>query len=304
MNSKIPSLSALRAFEAVASTRSFTAAADELGVTQAAVSRQVRSLEELLGVPLIQRLHGTNELTEFGHRLYVPLRDSLDRIDSAIRSVSAWPTKTLLTVSVAPFFSSVCLTPRIMSFIHANPSIDLRIHHSYAPPDYTRERIDMGINWGDGDWRGVETVKVMDGGLTVVCAPELADVNMLENSPAALRKHALFYEFKLKDWVQWFNQAGIDDMQNFTATRIDDTHALRRIALNGDGFALLCREMVIEDLDCGRLRQPFGTTVDTGCHYYLNYPSDRELSSAAKKFRSWLLAIMAPLQIGEQYPDS
>jgi DNA-binding transcriptional LysR family regulator len=289
MSRKIPSFSALRAFEAVASTRSFTAAADELGVTQAAVSRQVRSLEELLGVPLFQRLQGTNELTEPGRRLYAPLRDSLDRIDAAVRSVSAWPTKTLLTVSVAPFFSSVWLTPRIMSFIHANPAIDLRIHHSYAPPDYTRERVDMGINWGNGDWRGVESVKVMDGGLTVVCAPELADANLSKDGPAALRKHALFYEFKLDDWGQWFNQAGIDDTRNFTATRIDDTHALRRIALNGDGFALLCREMVVEDLDCGRLQQPFDTTVDTGSHYYLNYPSDREPSSAAKKFRSWLL---------------
>jgi DNA-binding transcriptional LysR family regulator len=129
----------------------------------------------------------------------------------------------------------------------------------------------------------------MDGGLTVVCAPELADANLSKDGPAALRKHALFYEFKLDDWGQWFNQAGIDDTRNFTATRIDDTHALRRIALNGDGFALLCREMVVEDLDCGRLQQPFDTTVDTGSHYYLNYPSDREPSSAAKKFRSWLL---------------
>ncbi len=286
---KLPSFSALRAFEAVAATGSFTAAAVELGVTQAAISRQIKALEEVLGVPLIVRRPGGNDLTEAGRALYTPLCDSLNRIEEAVRSVSAWPARAMLTVSVAPFFSSVWLTPRVMGFIGANPDIDLRLHHSYAPPDYARERVDLGINWGNGQWPGVEAVKVMDGGLTVVAAPGRVDPALLRNGPGALMSERLFYEFARGDWTRWFEEAGVAGSEGCAATRIDDTHALRRIALNGDGFALLCHDLVAEDLECGRLVRPFPVTVDTGAHYFLNFPVRADLSGAAKRFRTWLL---------------
>lgn len=286
---RLPSFAALRAFEAVARTRSFTRAAGELGVTQAAISRQVRALEQVLGVDLLERQAAGNVLTEPGRSLYSPLRDSLDRIEEAVRSVSSWPHRAVLTVSVAPFFSAAWLTPRIMTFITKHPAVDLRLHHSYEPPDHHRDRIDLGVNWGDGRWRRVSAEKILDGALTPVCSPAMAARFEELSTPAALLDAALFYEFSASDWMAWFALFDLHPADRLAATRIDDSHALRRAALEGHGLALICRTLVEEDLAVGRLVQPFDRTVDTGFHYFLNYPSDRELSSAAKAFRRWLL---------------
>lgn len=282
---RLPPYAALRAFEAVARRLSFTRAAEELGVTQAAVSRQVAALERLLGVDLVERRPEGNRLTEAGQALYPALRESYDRIEEALRKVSAWPRRSVLTVSVAPFFSSVWLTPRIMDFIEAHPEIDLRLHHAYRPPEYARERVDCGINWGEGDWPNVEAEKFLDGSMAVVCAPTLASEMA---APAELLRGPLLYEFKASDWSDWLASAGVEAPQDLAMTRIDDTHALRRAALEGHGFALIIRSLVGEDLQLGRLVEPFSYLVDTGSHYYFNRPAGAELTSAMRAFRRWL----------------
>lgn len=287
-NRRLPPFAALRAFEAVARTLSFTGAARELGVTQAAVSRQVRVLEQELGIRLVERHAAHNTLSPAGETLSAALRDGMDRMEAGVRAVSSQPGQRVLTVSVAPFFSANWLTPRIMRFIEANPEIDLRLHHSYQPPDYRRDQIDLGINWGHGNWPGVEAEKVLDGSLTPICSPEFLKDDAKTLKPDSLIQQPLFYEFRQKDWTDWFKAAGITLSEAPAATRINDSNALRRIALEGHGITLFFRSLAEDDLKIGRVIQPFDVNIDTGDHYFLNFPSDRELSAGGKRFRRWL----------------
>ena len=285
---RLPPFAALRAFEAVSRTLSFTRAAEALGVTQAAVSRQVRALENDLGLQLIERRPGENELTREGETLSRAIRESMDTIRIAIEDITGSNRHDPLTVSVAPFFSTVRMTPKVMSFIKSNPDIDLRLHHAYTPPDYRREAVDMGINWGRGDWPGVVAEKLLDGSLCPMCTPEIA--RKLSADPERLFDHTLLYEFSFEDWRMWSVAAGFDMPADASGVRIDDTHALLQSALSGDGIALLFPSLLGNELASGRLVQPFPNSVDTGHHYYLNYPSYRPLPPAARRFRDWLVA--------------
>lgn len=286
----LPPFAALRAFEAVARSLSFTRAADELGITQAAVSRQVRLLERELGVRLVERRARDNELTAPGRSLSATLRDCFDNMADAISAVSSRPARAILTVSVAPYFSACWLTPRIMRFVETHPQIDLRLHHSYDPPDYRRDQIDLGINWGEGKWPGVVAEPVLDGSLTPLCSPAFVEQGGGLSRPADLLSQNLFFEFRLSDWTAWFAAAGVTDTGKLQATRLDDSNALRRAALDEHGVALFFRSLAQDDLAIGRLVQPFDHAVDTGSHYFLNYPASRELSSGGKAFRRWLRA--------------
>src|SRR3954451_2952552 len=163
---RLPSLTALRAFEAVARTLSFTNAARELGVSQAAVSRQIRLLEEGLAVTLVTRGAAGNTLTASGEILFDGTYRGFASIGQAVERIGGSAGREILNVSVAPFFSSVWLTPRLMDFYRRHPGIELRLHHSYQPADHRREGIDLGINWGSGNWPGVKKELVLDGALT------------------------------------------------------------------------------------------------------------------------------------------
>ncbi|MEO1159131.1 MAG: LysR family transcriptional regulator [Pseudomonadota bacterium] len=265
---KLPPFAALRVFEAVARTLHFTRAADELGLTQAAVSRQVKALELHLGVRLINRQSGGNTLTSAGASLSVGLREGMDRMAQGVREASSEARQTL-TVSVAPFFSAVWLTPRLARFIKQYPGVDIRLHHAYQPPDYERDEIDLGINWGNGSWPSVGADKVLDGCLIPVCShrvaatlPPAPDARHLLNCP-------LYCEFAESDWPDWLVRAGIEtDMPTLDVTRIDDTHAMLSVAVENDGFALMFRSLLNGSPYSSQLAQPFSTTLDTGNHYF------------------------------------
>jgi DNA-binding transcriptional LysR family regulator len=228
--------------------------------------------------------------------LHIALRDGLDGIEAAVQAVSSRPWRAGVTVSVAPYFSAAWLTPRIMRFLHARPDIDLRLHHSYLPPDYRRDQVDIGINWGGGNWPGVVAEWVFDGSLTPVCSPEYLRSRGGFQEPGDMLSQPLFFEFRPEDWMQWFAVAQVPLARPPKATRIDDSSALRRIALDGNGIVLFFRSLAKEDLELGKLVQPFPQAVDTGCHYFLNYPADRNLPAAAQAFRRWLKAELPDLR--------
>ena len=285
---RLPSLTALRAFEVVARTLSFTKAARELGVTQAAVSRQIKSLEEGLSVSLIVRGATRNVLTDAGEILFSGSYRAFEEIDRAVGQISGSAGREILNVSVAPFFSARWLTPRLMSFFQRHPTIDVQLHHSYTPADHKREGIDIGINWGSGNWRGVKKEVVLDGSLTPVVSPGFLDRGMPLDGPSQLLDLPLFHEFDIADWALWFAQNGIQMPTQTKGLRLNDSHALRRVALDGHGAALFFRGLVEDDLGCGRLVQPFASSVSTGYDYYLNYPADTELPAKTKAFRRWI----------------
>jgi DNA-binding transcriptional LysR family regulator len=280
-------LTALRSFEAVARALSFTRAAAELGVTQAAISRQVKALEAALSVTLVVRGKTRNALTDAGEVLYGGIHRGFDSIEQAVDRISGSGGREILNVSVAPYFSAHWLTPRLMSFFRQHPEIDLRLHHSYHPADFRREGIDIGVNWGAGLWSGAAIDLILAGDLTPVLSPALANqVGRL--TPRQLLGLPLFYEFDLGDWKAWFDACGVA-MTGVSSLRLNDSHALRRMALDGHGVALFFAGLLQDDLDAGRLVRPFKTQVNTGTNYYLNFPDDIELPSKSRKFRRWIL---------------
>lgn len=292
----LPSLTALRSFEALARTLSFTRAAQELGVSQAAVSRQMRALETALSVSLMVRGAAGNVLTDAGEELYGGVHRAFQEIEQAVDRISGSRGREILNVSVAPFFSARWLTPRLISFFRRYPEIDLRLHHAYSPADFRREGIDIGINWGAGSWSGAKTDLVLAGDLTPVLSPVLAQRTGPLQRPSQLLKLPLLYEFDLDDWKAWFAVSAIA-MPAVDSLRLNDSHALRRMALDGHGVALLFAELVAEDLGSGRLVQPFPIKVNTGANYYLNYPADIDLPSKSRKFRMWIME-----QVGAPQP--
>lgn len=285
---RLPSLTALRSFEAVARHLSFTRAADELGVTQAAISRQVKALEAALSVILVVRGKAGNSLTDAGEQLFGGIHRGFDTIVQAIERISGSGNRQILNVSVAPFFSARWLTPRLMGFLRRHPEIDLRLHHSYQPADFLREGIDIGINWGSGAWPGTAVDLVLPGDLTPMLSPALARRVGKLTEPRQLLKLPLLYEFALSDWEAWFKAGGIA-MPAVDSLRLSDSHALHRMAVDGHGVALFFAGLADEDLAAGRLLRPFAAQVNTGASYYLNYPAERELPSKVRKFRAWIL---------------
>jgi DNA-binding transcriptional LysR family regulator len=284
---RLPSLSALRSFEAVARTLSFTRAAQELGVSQAAVSRQMKALETVLSVRLVVRGGTGNVLTDAGEELYGGVHRAFEAIEQAVDRISGSQGREIINVSVAPFFSARWLTPRLISFFRRYPEIDLRLHHAYSPADFRREGIDIGINWGAGSWSGAKTELVLAGDLTPVLSPGLASKIGPLRHPNQLLKLFLLYEFNLDDWRAWFAMSDVA-MPAVDCLRLNDSHALRRMAIDGHGVALLFAELVADDLGSGRLVQPFPIKVNTGANYYLNYPADIDLPSKSTKFRMWI----------------
>lgn len=300
MKKTIQSLPMLRVFETVARTLSFTTSARELNVTQAAVSRQIRNLENQLSVKLINRsTSGINTLTDAGEILFNGTYRAFESINSAVNQITGSGTKEILNVSISPFFSAHWLTPRLMNFVKRYNEIDLRLHHSYYPTDHKRDFIDVGINWGSGAWPGVTALKVLDGSMTPVISPKLAKTSIPPNpQPFDITKLLLLYEFDLKDWARWFDQVGqkvsVDQLQTL---RLSDSHSLRRAALDGHGVALFFSELLEEDIATNSLVRLFDSEVDSGSAYYLNYPSDTELPLKGRLFKDWVLSEM------NQIPD-
>jgi LysR family glycine cleavage system transcriptional activator len=276
-------------FEAVARRSSFTQAADELGITQAAVSRQIKRLEEELGAVLFLRHHRAIELTVEGTRLHEVVRRSFDEIGAAAEEMRATGDDATLSVSVSPYFSSAWLTPRLPGFFRLHPRIGLRLHHSYRPPDYRREDFDLGINWGQGKWPGLTAERVLTGAFVPLLSPGLA--RQVERSePAALFRFTLLYEFDLEHWRAWFRQVGVTLPRQVKSRGIDDSHALRQAVLDGQGVALFFWGLAQHDIATGKLHQPFPHRLEHGEDYYLNYPRHAIRKTKVRLFRKWIMS--------------
>ena len=288
---RLPPLNSLRAFEAGARHLSFTRAAEELHVTQAAVSHQVRALEEHLGVRLFRRLTRRLVLTEEGRALLPAVSEAFDRIAEAAERVGrdAGRARTL-TVSVTPSLGARWLVHRLGRFWREHPDIDLRLHHSIQLVDFGRDDVDMAVRWGRGGWPGVEAEFLMPAGVTPVCSPALlAGPNPLR-APADLRHHTLLHDGGYEGWLEWLTAAGVTDVDARRGPIIDDTGVVIQLALAGEGVALGPTVLVAEDLAAGRLVRPFDLRLESDIAYHLVYPSRALNRPKVKAFRDFLLA--------------
>ena len=268
MNPRLPSLMALRMFEATARHSSFTKAAAELHVTQAAVSHQLRALEEQLGIKLFQRSTRRLTLTPAGQRLLPAVSDAFETLGRAVADIGRG--ERLLSITTTPSFGARWLAPRLGRFAAAYPDIELSVRHSTTVLDLRREGLDFAIRWGKGGWPGVEAELIGPSAVTLVAAPAYAKRLGLK-SPGDVARATLLHEETREDWTEWLLVAGLDRALARPGILFDDENALIQAVLDGQGLALMARSLAEGDLAAGRLVSPFDLTLADGYGYYLVY---------------------------------
>lgn len=280
------SLNALRAFEASARHLSFTKAAEELCVTQAAISHQVKALEERIGAALFRRTPKGLVLTDEGMALAPTLTDSFDRMQKLLEKFDGGRMREVLTVGVVGTFAVGWLLSRMADFREQNPFVDLRLLTNNNKVDLAGESLDYAIRFGDGAWHGVEAERVMDAPFAPLCSPATAE--RLKN-PSDLSALTLLRSYRPQDWPTWAKAAGVEDQIDARGPLFDSSWVMVQAAIQGEGVALAPPIMFERELVEGRLAQPFAVEVDVGA-YYLTRLMTKTQTPSMKAFRDWLLA--------------
>ncbi len=286
----LPSLSALRAFEAAARHQSAKQAALELSVTATAISHQIRGLEESLGFALFVRKPRQLELTPQGRELQEVLESAFDSISGAVERLSAAPCRQAVTLSTTPAIAVRWLLPWICMLRDTHPEIDLRIHASHEPVSLDGVTADIAIRYGDGRWPGLVAEKLFDNTFIPACSPHLG----LTDS-AQLPAHPLIH-FRAEgvaspvNWGAWQKLAKVGELDVSAGLVFsDETHAISA-AVGAQGVALMSRQLIEDELREGRLVQPFGPELE-GKPFFLVYPENRRNDPTIQAIRDWVMAV-------------
>ncbi|HEY6049255.1 MAG TPA: LysR substrate-binding domain-containing protein [Sphingomicrobium sp.] len=296
---RLPPLAAIRAFEAAARTENFTAAAAELGMTQAAVSYQVKSLEERLGAPLFLREKGRARLTPLGQRLLPALSSAFDTIEAAFASHRE-EDESLLTITTTHTFANTWLAWRLGAFQIDHPELAVRMTTSNELIDLRSGSADVAIRAGRGDWEGLEHHELFKSSFTPMASPECV-AEAESRLGRKLEPHDIANQHLINPsdewWQQWFADNGVpadEGVFRRPGVRLDSQADEGHAAMAGQGFALLTPVLWKGDVAAGRLCVPFPDRISTrGWAYWLVYPSERRLTPKIKRFREWLVAEMA-----------
>ncbi|OYU45067.1 MAG: LysR family transcriptional regulator [Burkholderiales bacterium PBB4] len=279
------SLNTLRAFDASARHLNFTRAADELCVTQAAVSHQVKAVEDYVGKALFRRTARGLVLTDEGGLLAPTVDEAFQRIERLLQSFRQGRPQEVLTVGVVGTFAVGFLMPRLADFRARHPHIELRLLTNNNKVDLAAESLDFAIRFGDGAWRSVQADSLMRAPLSPLCAP--ADAAKLHR-PEDLSKLCLLRSYRAQDWHHWMRAAGVGGITPH-GPLFDSSTLMVHAAQLGEGVALAPPSMFVRELQQGRLVQAFDLEVDVG-GYWLTRLLSREPSPAMQAFRTWLLA--------------
>ena len=288
---KLPPLSALRAFEAAARHESAKRAAEELSVTATAISHQIRSLEESLGVALFVRKPRKLELTASGRELKEVLEGAFDSISAAVERLRSAPQRHAVTLTTTPVIASRWLLSWVCMLRETHPTIDLRIHASHETVALDGVTADIAIRYGDGRWPGMVAEKLLDNTFIPACSPllGLSDINDLPNHPL-IHFHSPSAGTGPVDWAGWQKLAkvpGLDISAGLVFS--DETHAVSA-AVGAQGVALMSRELIEDELAAGRLVQPFGPEIKVKA-FYLVYPESRKSEPVIQAVRDWVMAV-------------
>ncbi|MES2584260.1 MAG: LysR family transcriptional regulator [Pseudomonadota bacterium] len=278
------SLNTLRAFDAAARHLNFTRAADELCVTQAAVSHQVKALEDHIGRALFRRTARGLVLTDEGVALAPTVAESFARIERQLDACKAGGPMEVLTVGVVGTFAVGFLLERLSRFRTEHPRIELRLLTHNNKVDLSAESLDYAIQFGDGAWRSVQADHVMAAPLSPLCAPSLLE--QLQH-PDDLRTQRLLRSYRAQDWQAWLQAAGAKGITP-RGPLFDASAIMVQAAMFGEGVALAPPCMFVRELQQGRLAQPFDLAVDVG-GYWLTRLLSKEPTPAMLAFRAWLL---------------
>jgi len=290
MSRRLPPLNAVRAFEAAARHLSFTRAAEELHVTQAAISHQIKALEERLGLRLFDRRHRALALTPAGQRYLPGVRAAFERLAQATDQLVGAEARGPVTVSMISSFATKWLLPRLSRFRTAHPEIEVRITTSTQLVDFNRDDVDMAIRYGLGRWPGTEAVRLVSEDIFPVCAPALLKGKPPLRKPEDLAHHTLLHIAGFpEDWQVWLTAAGLTGIDPARGPQFDMTLLALDAAANGLGVALGRTPLVAHDLASKRLVKPFELEVPLESAYYVVTPAKRTLTPKVVAFRDWLL---------------
>ena len=292
MTDRLPPLTALRAFEAAARHMSFAKAAAELHVTPAALSFQIKNLEEHLDAPLFRRLNRAVELTEAGRTLRPGVEDGFAALTQAWRATRRLSDGNALTVTAGPGFTAKWLAPRLFAFAGANPDIELRFSASLRLMDFGLDDVDVAIRFGQSDDEGLHAVTLIEEWLTPMVTPRLAaDLE----GPADLAALPLIHQDDIAflrppvGWPQWFDAAGVE-APTMAGPRFSQADHAIDAALAGAGAVLGRISMAEGHLREGQLVAPFDLSLRANARYRLVHPPGHEARPAVARFTEWVLA--------------
>lgn len=284
----IPSLASLRALEAVARLGSATAAAREQNLTQGAISRQLKVLEDQLGVPLVIREGKTLKALPAAMDYAADVRFALDRLSAATLRVQARPVEGTLNLAILPAFGMRWLMPLLPDFARKHPEVTVNMTTRLRPFDFEVEDFDAALHFGQADWDGTDALLLRNEAMVPVCAPGLA-AKIGKDAPERIQELPLLHiQTRPKAWATWFERLGIVVSQEAEGIVYDQFSTISQAALHGMGVALMPSYLVEEDLACGRLAQLYPEPLDIGGAYYLVWPKNRATDPGVQALRTWL----------------
>lgn len=290
MARRLPPLNALRAFEAAARHASFTSAAQELFVSQGAISRHVSALERWLQVQLFSRHARGIEMTPKGEVFFRSVRGALDQLEYGARQLQQKPDQKTLRLKLPPTFAIRWLVPRLARFHAFRPDIDVQITTSHQPVNFDREDVDACIHSDTHPLPDAKCRRLFGELLLPVCSRSLLERSPSLNSPRELAKHVLVCSLhRPRDWPTWLNAAGVHDIDGNNGIKVENSALAYQAAIDGLGVVIAQRTFVQEDLKSGRLIAPFALQVSGDGAYYLGYPTERPKGERVAAFEAWIL---------------
>jgi LysR family glycine cleavage system transcriptional activator len=290
MPRRMPTLNALKAFEAAARHESFTRAAEELFVTQGAVSHQVKALEAELGLKLFNRERQRLLITEAGRAYLIVIRDAFDRIADGTERLLQRQKGGILAVSTSPNFAAKWLVHRLGRFADAHPEIDLTVNASRHHVDFAREDIDVAIRHGDAGTSGLCVTRLCAEEIFPVCSPKLLSSGKAPRTPSDLRRMTLLHVTDRSGWKQWLDFAGAEGVDPSRGPVLNEASMAIDAALDGQGVVLARTALAAWDLIGGRLVRPFALAMPAPYAYWIVYPKVNAKLPKIVAFAKWLLA--------------
>jgi LysR family glycine cleavage system transcriptional activator len=292
---RLPPLNALKCFEAAARTGSFSRAADELHVTQSAVSHQIRHLEEWFGVALFDR-QGRQTLPNMqGSELARSLAEAFTIVGAACQRIAKSEGKASLTIAAIPSIATIWLIPRLPAFMRLHPEINVRLMHAVYDYPIDFEDVDLAIIYGDWDEAPLHATKFLEGVSVPVCNPVYLEQMGPFRKPADLLKCSLLHDLDRRPWSRWFKAAGLKNEDQQPGPLFEGFNLLHSAMLAGQGVGLAPTAILADDLKEGRLVRLFDTEVLHEKAYYIIEPASPRLSRAGEvaTFKDWLLKQVA-----------
>ncbi|MCB1378516.1 MAG: transcriptional regulator GcvA [Notoacmeibacter sp.] len=289
---KLPPLNALKCLEAAARSQSFSKAADELHVTQSAVSHQIRQLEDWFGLSLFDRKGRQTVPTAKGEELARALAEAFDIMAVACKRVAQSDAGQAITIAALPSIATIWLIPRLSRFFAEHPQVAVKVVYAFHDQRLDFEDIDIAILWGTGDWEGCQASRLLEGSTVAVCNAGFLDKEGPFDSPQALLGKPLLHDTNRLGWQSWMRSSGLKNAGPARGPIFQDFNLLRAAALAGQGVALCPRSLIVDDLASGRLIQIFDTTVMKDRAYYMVEPAETQHrhSAALATVKAWLIA--------------